>query len=56
MLEIHAIQDRIMRTGAVDTEIDMLAAIREKLLNSKFTPDEAVRRARNLEHGRKDYH
>jgi hypothetical protein len=56
MQELDFIQGRILQTGAVDTEIDMLDEIREKLMKMKLLPEDAVRKARQIESGRQDYH
>lgn len=53
--EIEAIKQRILSTGAVDSEPKSLDDILDKLRSGKLTGKEAVMRAREIEASRQDY-
>ena len=54
--EIGLVGQRIMATGAVDTEPEDLQRLMADVRSGKTEPAEAVMQARALEEGRQSYH
>lgn len=54
--EIGVIQQRIMATGAVDTEPNDLSELVKKIQGGQILPSEAIAQAREIEDGRQNYH
>ncbi|MDP2647849.1 MAG: hypothetical protein Q8P35_01215 [Candidatus Yanofskybacteria bacterium] len=55
-VEIAAISQQIMQAGAADVEPGLLREILDALSAGKIEPKEAIRRAREIQAKRQNYH
>jgi ribosomal protein L12E/L44/L45/RPP1/RPP2 len=55
-MEVNMILQQIWQTGAVDVEPDRIKEILENLKEDKITPEEAIKKAREIQNNRQDYH